>query len=578
MPCGCVVSSQHFTLPSPAYRSGQGFATHISALMLVPPMAVLGMRVLRSLLLSKVKRHLPHGRRVALVLTVTCVVLALCYTLLHFDTFTSTTVPFSQNRLMQSIGELHPPHYNDWVFRYGNLFIVGSIGLITATIQLCKKNGTLFVFPTSLFLLTTFFQDPLHRLLGHRLTYNLFLGALALVTLISLAIPYLYLKRTRIKNEHTMLACATWFVFWLTLARDAGRYDFFVGIPIAYFATHLLTALSEHIAGKLRHSKYTTETFQRDMPLATLRIAITLLIFLVLIFGVPPGKQAERLQYATTQIRIVFPTTPQIRSVFQWINTQLFPSNVVVTNPNIGSQLNVLGGVKTIIDQDHYIQHWIHLYYRHVFCARSNREALEFLKTHTATHLLLTANDIIFNIDTNSNIGSDENGDRRFTITALQRQPPKEMRYRMVPDIHADIPLDSIEFDIAGNTLVVFAQLNTGERVKMPAVALINKDRITAEKENKHGGIVIVFDEYQQPTAAYYVPVIGWDSLAVRLYFRGDIPDIFVPVYPTDRDASADVKIWEIHYPLDIQPDVKYLKTGIPEIDKDLQLHPNAKN
>ena len=74
------------------------------------------------------------------------------------------------------------------------------------------------------------------------------------------------------------------------------------------------------------------------------------------------------------------------------------------------------------------------------------------------------------------------------------------------------------------------------------------------------------------PQGAYYVPAIGWDSLAVRLYFRGDLPDIFVPVYPPDRAAAADVKIWEIYYPPDIQTDVKYLKTGFPEIDAVLQI------
>lgn len=545
-------------LISPAYRSGQGFATHLATFMLVPPMALLGVRVLRLLLISKVKRLLPHGRTVALVLTLASVGLALSYTLMQFDTFASTTVPFSRNPLMQSIGELSPPHYSDWVFRYGNLFLVGSIGLITASAQLCKKNGKLFVFPVSLFILTTFFQDPLHRLLDSERTSHLFLGSIALVILISLTVAYR--KPTQRKNELITLAYATCFFSWLALARDAERYHFFVGFPIAYFSAHVILSLSNKVTEKVRRSEYTTDKFRREVPHARLRIGIALLIFLVLIFWVPPGKQVSRSHYATVRIRNVLPENPHLKNAFAWMKRDI-PASVVAASWNDGSQLNVLGRVKTILDQDHYLQHWIHLYNRHVFCANSNQEALEFLKTHEATHLLLYGDDVIFNAKSYSNIGSDENGDIQFTITRLQRKLPKEMKYRMAPHVDADIPLEFVDFDMTEKTLTVKAELKTGETVNLPAVAFINKRRVTSESKNEYGGVVIIFDAYQQPSAVYYIPGIGWDSLAVRLYFRGDIPDLFVPVYPTDRDATADVKVWEIHYPPDIHPNPKYLAT-----------------
>ena len=515
-------------------------------------------RSLRHLLLSKVKRLQPHGRKVALVLTLAGVCLALGYVFTQFESFANTTVPLSHNRLMQFIGELKPALYGDWVLRYGNLFIVGSIGLITAAVQIGGRHGMLFVFPTSLFILTTFFQDHLQRLLGHGHTYNLFLGAIALVSLIGLAVAYL--NRTETKKAHTTVAYATWFVFWLALARDARRYDFLVGIPIAYFSAHVLLSLSNKVAEKVRRSEYTTDKFRREIPHARLRIGIALLIFSVLIFWVPPGKQASRFRHATVHIRRVLPENSHLKSAFAWMKRHI-PASVVAASWNDGSQLNVLGGVKTIIDQDHYLQHWIHLYNRHVFCAQSEREALEFLKTHEATHLLLYVGDVIFKARNYSNIGSDENGDILFTITPLQRQLPKEMKYRAAPGNHANIPLESVDFDMTEKTLTVKAELKTGETVNLPAVALINKRRVTSKNKNEHGGVVIIFDAYQEPSAAYYIPRVGWGSLAVRLYFRGDIPDLFVPVYPTDRDDSADVKIWKIHYPPDIQPHPKYLAT-----------------
>ena len=59
---------------------------------------------------------------------------------------------------------------------------------------------------------------------------------------------------------------------------------------------------------------------------------------------------------------------------------------IVAAHWSYGSQLNVLGGVKTIVDQDTYLQNWILLYNQHVHNATSEREVLEYLKTHGATH------------------------------------------------------------------------------------------------------------------------------------------------------------------------------------------------
>ena len=114
--------------------------------------------------------------------------------------------------------------------------------------------------------------------------------------------------------------------------------------------------------------------------------------------------------------------------------------------------INVLGGVKTIIDQDHYIQNWIYLYNRHVLHAPHVQEALEFLKTHQATHLMIA-----------------------------NKHPPK----------------------------------------------------------------------YIRSTPSF---------------------NVFVPIFPTSNFEKSMVKVWEIHYPPDIETNPKYLKTGFPEIDETLGL------
>lgn len=177
--------------------------------------------------------------------------------------------------------------------------------------------------------------------------------------------------------------------------------------------------------------------------------ALILLVFLMCL----PIKNAHiyRSLYAAKEMRKVVPGNPAVAKTLHWMKDNLPRSAVVAANWHYGSQLNVLAGVKTITDQDTYLQHWIDLYYRHVIFAKTEREALEFLKTHHATHLMLVG-----------------------------------------------------------------------------------------DKPAKH-------------------------------FLNGYLRDAFVPIYPTENFADADVNVWELHYPHSLHVNVKYLKTGFPEIDRNLQ-------
>ena len=52
-------------LASPAYRNGYGFAEHLAAFVLIPPIVLLTMRAIRYLLLSKVHHLRPYTRTVS---------------------------------------------------------------------------------------------------------------------------------------------------------------------------------------------------------------------------------------------------------------------------------------------------------------------------------------------------------------------------------------------------------------------------------------------------------------------------------------------------------------------------------
>ena len=151
-------------LASPAYRSGQGFATHISALMLMPPLVILGIRTLRILFIKRVSwvtKHRPVARMLSLGLIIVSLILALGYVLVQYNTFADTTVPFGQNQLMESVHELKPTDLNFWAFRYGSVFLFGSFGFILINTQWWEKNNYLLAVPPALFAIIAFFPRSL---------------------------------------------------------------------------------------------------------------------------------------------------------------------------------------------------------------------------------------------------------------------------------------------------------------------------------------------------------------------------------------------------------------------------------
>ena len=221
----------------------------------------------------------------------------------------------------------------------------------------------------------------------------------------------------------------------------AKRYDFFIGLPIAFFTAELIHRVGLSVTEKFKNSQFLTVDFRERLPLRLIKAIIVVVIVVTVMYWKPAGEHAERAVFAATRMQSANPGDTPVAKAFAWMKTKLSPTAVIAAGWSFGSQLNVLGGVKTIIDQDHYIQHWIRLYDEHVHDATHAREALEFLKTHGATHLMLT-----------------------------QRQPSE-------------------------------------------------------------------------------------------VFLKGELSEAFVPAYPTEDFTKAKVKVWEIHYPPDVQSNPKYLAT-----------------
>ncbi len=556
-------------LAAPAYRNGNGFAEHLSAFVLVPPVVILAIRSIRYLLMEKVSVLRQYTRALSLVLTLASLAGAIGYVLIQHSTFADSTVPLSQTSLMQAIGELDAPDLKYWVFRYGSVFIIGSFGLLTASRHLWKRQGTILATMFALFCLTTFFRVPLDRLYGEQVGTLLFGIAVA-----SSGVGFFivaWLRRAKAPNEHVFFAMFAWFLVWSALSRDALRYDFFIGVPLAFFTAYLIQSLSNTVTQKLRHSKYTTDVFRKDIPHVPLKIGIATLLLSLLMFWSPAAAYTKRTLFAASQMRQAIPGNTPVLQAFHWMKKELPNTAVIAASTGYGTQLNVIARVKTITDPDHFIPHWIHLYYRHVSCSDVVSEALAFLKTHGATHLMLTEKDLNHN-GTYAFIGGYKNA-KQFKRQHLHITSKSGARVQRLTGLK-QTPFASITFD-ASNPEFLKARMRTGKKVKLPYISFRDNQRqppMLGNLEGKHGFVILYFDEHQHIDTADYIPRLGWNSFAIRVYVRGEWQDIFVPVYPAEGTETASVKVWEIHYPPDIQPDPKYLKTRIPEIDKELPL------
>ncbi len=435
---------------SPAYRSGYGFAKHLAVFMLAPPLIFLGMRLLRQLLLSKIASLRLQVSVLSLGLTFIGVSLGIGYVWVQHSTFADTTVFLNKNRLMQTVMELRPPNLNFWYSRYGCTFLIGSLGAILTAFSFCKRDSAFSFYPFALFTLITFFREPFLRVFGGPLGNGL-LG-LSLAGCVCAFLQWTFRRNVNDVNrsspdgqrvENVSIAFLALFMIWVALAGDARRYHFFTGIPLAFFTIEGIRITVEALVNKMRAQNVLSHTTFKNILSAALLI---LLLFPGL------GGFVRQAQTRTERPNMARLKDAPLSQAYHWMKTTLPETAVVAARWRYGSQLNVLAGVKTIIDPDHYIQPWIHLYRHYISLGIDPHEMLGFLKTHQATHVM-----------------------------SPQQSAP-----------HA------------------------------------------IEQAEASGS--------------------------------------FVPVYPTSNFEVSPIKIWEIHYPPNIQTDVKYLKTGIPEIDDQLPL------
>lgn len=544
-------------LTSHPYRSGEWFAQHLFAFMLMPSIILLLIRYLRNYLTTKsvfAEKLRPHARTLALVLTLISFTIGILYALSQLDTFSLTTVPLGKNPLMETVAELISPEYGHWVLGFGSIFFLGCIGLIVISIHLWDKKSLVLTIALVLFSASTFFRDQIDTLLGISVSNILFFTSITFAVIGFLVIARL--QKDLDQHEHSIIAFAIWFLFWIALSRDAMRYNFFIGISIAFFTAALFSFLIEALCVKLKI---------QGLLQMFIKTGVTVTVLTVLLFWTPVGAHAKLAIYTAKYGMQALPGNSELEKTYRWMKSNLGDTTCVAANWSYGSQLNVLGGVKTVVDQDHYIQHWINMFNQHVFIAQFNDEAIEFLNSHKATHLMVVR-DILFQLpDIYLSLSGNPKNGQMLQVTPLRVDTYNNGRPYFVP-VLPETPFLHIDIDQKPGDnppIITTAKLKDGSTLEMPNILFRDKIRIKSKKQTdeNNGGVLVFYNSKKNTITGYYISSIGWNSLAVRLFFRGESSDIFVPVYPEDGDVTAEVKVWKINYPPDVKSNPKYLET-----------------
>ena len=253
------------------------------------------------------------------------------------------------------------------------------------------------------------------------------------------------------------------------------------------------------------------------------------------------------------------------------IKTKIPSHAVIAADWNFGSLTNEIGRRTTIVDEEQNLAK-IRGLSKAVFLGTNEEEALQFLKEHKATHLLLHPSDILqLNLHFFAAEPLRENTRQFYPGTRLTLTEKTDQKLEYVVDtpvsikINTEPPLQTVT-----RMSLPFKWENESFSISTPASIVINADHpeqtfsvkelIIADRqwyfpEAKIGGCVwipseIVRDrplEFMDPIARYISPEAR-ESLAVKL-FLGEHSAHFKLVYKSPSTyGPIPVKIWEIHY------------------------------
>ena len=326
--------------------------------------------------------------------------------------------PFGTERFTLTVAENRQPYFSEIASSYGPaikgfqimfwMLIVGSIYLFSLMV---KKFGlrkriiltSLFSFFIAGLLFSRF--SPSSAFNGTNFISNLFYFGSAFIFIAYLGYLYFKNKGEKTKIDFSYILLIVFFVMTLYASRGAIRLVMVIAPLAVIFAGFLIYKVVEN-------------ALKKDKEDINKIIAIVLAIILIL-----AGAYTFYSYYNSSKnaARSMIPSgyNHQWQKAMAWIRENTNENAVFAHWWDYGYWVQSIGERATILDGGNAIVYWDHLMGRHVLTGKSEKEALDFLYSHNATHLLIDSTDI-GKYPAFSSIGSDENYDRYSYLPIFQ--------------------------------------------------------------------------------------------------------------------------------------------------------------
>ncbi len=534
----------------------------------------------------------------------------------------SAIIPtFSTDRLSSTVSENRQPYFAEWKESFGPtikgipvffwLFFLASIFFFYEIIKKVRlKERILLVSSYILFLFGAIFNrySPDSALNGDTgISKIIYFGSFLLLIIVSCYFWYKCYKEKRFRElksiNFSYLILFIFFILSLFGARGAVRLMMVLVPPASAVIGFFIVYVIEKAMKK-----------QQD---EILKLFLILLIISVMITGI----YAIYFNYHAS-VEIAKSTAPsgyehQWQKAMAWVRENTQENAVFAHWWDYGYWVQTIGKRATVLDGGNAIGYWNHLLARHVLTGESEKEALEFLYAHNATHLLIDSQDIrkywAF-----SSIGSDENYDRYSWIEGFSlndkklEQQENETIYIYMGDTFLD---EDYLFEEEGQTfffparrakiVALLLSVSNKKELKQPkAIFVYQNKQITIplrylyyeEKlydfnEGYKGSLYVIPGVIQENGefkinklgSALFLSEMNMRTLWVRLYLLGEGDkfklvhtenNIIIEYLKNSEHDTGDfvyyggtkgpIKIWEINYPKDIKFKEEYLSTEYP--------------
>ena len=529
--------------------------------------------------------------------------------------YITLTSPFGTDRWQLTVAEAHQPYLLDLIGQIGwkffGVYMAGSLLMVNYLMKNFKKrirmtSVIIFALPALGLRFSRYSQDA-SILNGITFVSNLFYFGtfLLFITTFFGYYIYFYYKDKEVfgrllQLNHKYIFVLIWLVILSLASRTAIRLHFILSVIIVLMAAYFGVKLFE-ISLNMKKDLY--------------KISLWLLLFLIFI---------NPFAFATGFAYDIFDKGVIIKHSEQTINQAKFIS------PGYNQQWQIAGKwVRENTPEDAVFSHWWdygyfvqggferatvtdggnaleslnHFMGRAVLTGQSEIEALEFLKAHNSTNLLIIS-DEIGKYPAFSSIGSDENWDRYSWLPPFQLNPDRtqETRDYVVYMYTGGSPIDwdftykgelfpkggsaIIGFfiptkNINGTTIVETPQaivINNGQQKQIPLECIFANGQETNFNQIGLKGCLMIIpsingDNFNPVGAALYVSEKVRRTNFARLYLFGKDGNNFKLVYNDENQLPlalyngriiGPLKIWSISYPANLKVPDFYYRPELP--------------